>query len=109
MLPSRNGRDLKERACRSLDEAFSMHGALLRTHHLTAGCADTAGQPERTTMNTHESRNEAAGTAGQYAELWQRAWEPYLRMFQQMAPAIHAGLQDLGQLPHRYAQVASSE
>ena len=59
-------------------------------------------------MNTQESRNETAGIAGQYAEMWQRTWEPYLRMFQQMAPP-NAGLQDLGKLQQRYLEFASSE
>ena len=59
-------------------------------------------------MNTHQSGNEAAGTAGEFAEMWQRAWAPYLRMFQQMTPQ-NAGLQDLGKLQQRYLEFASSE
>lgn len=59
-------------------------------------------------MNTQDPRNDAAGTMGQYAELWQRAWEPYLRMFQQMVPP-NAGIQDLGKLQQRYLEFASSE
>jgi hypothetical protein len=59
-------------------------------------------------MNTRESRNESTGVGGQYAELWQRAWEPYVRMFQQLTPP-GADLPDLGKLPQRCLDFASSE
>jgi hypothetical protein len=59
-------------------------------------------------MNTQEPRNESAGVAGQYAEVWQRAWEPYLRMFQQFTPP-GTGLTGLGKLQQRYLEFVSSE
>ena len=59
-------------------------------------------------MNPSESRTETGGGTAQYAEMWQKAWEPYLRMFQQMAPA-NTAIQDLGKLQQRYLEFASSE
>ena len=59
-------------------------------------------------MNTPESRNECAGVTGQYAEMWQRTWEPYLRMFQPLTPS-GAGLPEFGKIQQRYVEFASSE
>ncbi len=57
-------------------------------------------------MSTQESRAENGGP--QYAEMWQRAWEPYLRMFEQFTPP-NTNLPDFGKLQQRYADFASSE
>ena len=59
-------------------------------------------------MNTEESRPENTGIAGQYAEMWQRTWEPYLRLFRQSAPPS-TNLPDFGKLQQRYVEFASSE
>ena len=59
-------------------------------------------------MNTQESPKESAGATGQFAEMWQRTWEPYLRVFQQLTPSS-AGLPDFRKLQERYVEFASSE
>ena len=59
-------------------------------------------------MKTEEARSENTGIAGQYAEMWQRTWEPYVRLLRQSAPA-NTSLPDFGKLQQRYVEFASSE
>jgi hypothetical protein len=59
-------------------------------------------------MNTEKSRPESTGVAEHYAEMWQRAWEPYLRLFRESAPP-NISLPDFGKLQQRYIEFASSE
>ena len=59
-------------------------------------------------MKTNESPEQNVGAGSQYAEMWLRGWEHYLRLFRQFAQP-NAGLPDLGKLQQRYIEFASTE
>jgi hypothetical protein len=59
-------------------------------------------------MNTKGPADQNGGAA-QYAEMWQRGLEPYLRFYRQFVQAPNIGVPDLGKIQQRYVEFASTE